>query len=294
MTSGRFRVTVPASTANIGPGFDTFGLALELCDVLEVEQAGSTSVEIHDAGAGGTAQVPTDESHLVLRALRRACEHLAIPVPDVRLRCHNAIPHARGLGSSAAAVVAGLSCGYHFAGLEPDHRLLGLAAEFEGHADNAAASLLGGFVLAWTSPDGPRAERLEPHPVIRPVIAVPQQRSSTDATRGLLPEQIPHADGAFTASRAALAVHAMTARPQLLLAATEDRLHQDYRASAMRASAALVRELRGHGVPATISGAGPSVLALTDTGTLPCGVTTAGFQVRELPIARSGIRIDPT
>lgn len=289
---GGLRVTVPASAANLGPGFDTFALALGLYDTIEVVPAATgLTVEALDGGAGGIDQVPLDETHLVYRALRHACACLDIEVPGLRLRCVNAIPHARGLGSSAAAIVAGIAVGYALAGREPDASALRMAAEFEGHADNAAASLLGGFVLVW---DGcgngsiPHARRLEPHPSIRPVLAVPTQRSSTEETRGLLPSDISHSDAVFTVGRAALAVHALTGDPELLLAATEDRLHQSYRAAAYPATAELVRALRAAGVAAVVSGAGPTVLALTTTGSLPENVPAQGFDVRELSVDTRG------
>ncbi|MEC3980204.1 homoserine kinase [Amycolatopsis sp. H20-H5] len=291
MTTG-VKVTVPASTANLGPGFDTLGLALSLYDVVEAQVTDTgLKIEVIDAGAGGIADVPTDETHLVVRALRHTCEQLGVKVPGLHLRCFNAIPHARGLGSSAAAVVSGVAAGYALAEKALDAEALQLAAEFEGHADNAAASLLGGFVVAWCEDGRFRAERLTPHEDIRPVVAVPALRSSTDATRGLLPAEVPHADAAFTAGRSALAVLAMGSRPDLLLAATEDRLHQHYRAPAYPASAALVDTLRAHGVAAAISGAGPAVLALTTGGVLPPGVVADGFDVAELPIDLGGVQV---
>lgn len=286
------KVTVPASTANIGPGFDALGLALGLHDVVELEVTGSgVKVEVLDAGAGGVADVPTDETHLVVRALRRACERLGVSLPGLYLRCSNAIPQARGLGSSAAAVVSGIAAAYALAGRELDADALQLSAEFEGHADNAAASMLGGLVIAWCDGGRFRAERLEPHPDLRPVLAVPAEKSATHETRGLLPARVPHADAAFAAGRAALAVHALTRDPSLLLPATEDRLHQDYRAPAYPASAKLVHDLRGAGVAAAISGAGPSVLALTRDGTIPAAVCVEGFEVTELPVDAAGVRV---
>jgi homoserine kinase len=287
-----FRVSVPASSANLGPGFDTLGLALGLHDVVEVVVTHTgLKVEVIDAGAGGVADVPTDETHLVVKALRRACAHLGVSPPGLHLRCYNKIPHARGLGSSAAAVVSGVAAGYALAERPLDADALQLAAEFEGHADNAAASLLGGFVVAWSESGRYHGERLEPHSAIRPLLAIPALRSSTDTTRGLLPTHVPHADAAFTAGRTALAVLAMTARPDLLLAATEDKLHQGYRASAYPASARLVRDLRAQGVAATISGAGPSVLALTTEGILPPSVSVVGFDVTELPVDITGVQV---
>jgi len=285
------RVTVPASTANLGSGFDALGLALALYDVVEVRVAG--------AGVTGTvtgegADLVVDEKHLVVRALRAAADQLGLDLPGVELTCVNAIPHARGLGSSAAAIVAGIAAGYALAGRPLDGDALHLAASFEGHADNVAASLSGGLALAWVE-DGSRyhAVRLEPHAELRPVVLVPAEHSATSLTRGLLPATVPHADAAFAAGRCALAVHALTARPDLLLAATADRLHQDYRADAWPNTLRVVRELRDNGVPATVSGAGPSVFALPPGGVLPAGVDTTGFAVRDLAVDRDGVRVEP-
>ncbi|WP_007023392.1 homoserine kinase [Saccharomonospora iraqiensis] len=288
----KYTITVPGSTANLGPGFDTFGMALGLYDVVEVAVAGSgLTIEVRDAGAGDMSEVPTDDTHLVVRALRRACTYLGVDVPGLWLRCHNAVPHSRGLGSSAAAAVAGVAAGYALAGKDLDDTALQLAAEFEGHADNAAASLLGGFVVAWQDEGAFHAQRLTPHPSLRPVVAVPDDRSSTGRTRGLLPDTVPHADAAFAASRSALAVHAITTRPDLLSVATQDRLHQDYREPAFPATVRLVRALRARGVAAAVSGAGPSVFALTTTGILPPEVDVDGFDVFELPVDRDGVRV---
>ncbi len=289
------RVTVPASTANLGPGFDALGMALGLYDTVEVTVTGDdTRVEVTGEGAGA---VPTDEKHLVVRALRAAADALGSPLPGVFLRCHNAIPHARGLGSSAAAIVAGVAAAYGLAGKDLDEHALQVAAEFEGHADNAAASLYGGLVLAWAEPSsgGPRyrAVRLEPHSSLAPVVLVPDTESATSVTRGLLPGNVPHTDAAFAAGRCALAVHALTVDPGLLLPATEDRLHQDYREPAWPESMRIVRELRENGVPATISGAGPTVFALPSGGSLPSGIDTGGFRVCALPVDRTGVVVEP-
>jgi len=283
------RVRVPASTANLGPGFDALGMALGLYDTVEVAvTGGATKVEVTGEGADA---VPTDESHLVVRALRTAADALGLDLPGVALSCHNEIPHARGLGSSAAAIVAGVAAAYGLAGKPLDDDALQLAAEFEGHADNAAASLYGGLVLAWSEGPCYRAVRLEPHPDVTPVVLIPDTRSATSVTRGLLPDNIPHKDAAFVAGRCALAVHALTTRPDLLLPATEDRLHQDYRESAWPDTMRMVRELRANGVPATVSGAGPTVLAMPPGGVLPAGLDTTGFTVRSLPVARTGVII---
>ena len=298
----RVRVRVPGSTANLGPGFDSLGMALGLYDEIEVETFDTPGLFVDVAGEG-SRHVPRDERHLVLRAMRQAFDLFGGSAPaaapaGLRLRCTNAIPHSRGLGSSAAAAVAGVTaaavlCGRD-AALERD-ALLQLSAGMEGHADNAAASLMGGFVVAWESSGAARrfhAEKLDVHPDVHPVAFVAGTESSTKTTRGLLPETVPLADAAFTGSRCALAVLAMTRRPDLLLDATEDRLHQPYRRAAYPASLQLVEDLRRHGVPAAISGAGPTVLALTSDGSVPDAVDTGGFAVLPLPVDTVGVRVD--
>jgi homoserine kinase len=285
------RVRVPASTANLGAGFDALGMALGLYDTVEVTvTAEDVVVEVTGEGAGA---VPADEKHLVVRALRAGADALGLALPGVFLRCHNTIPHARGLGSSAAAIVAGVAAAYGLAGKDLDEHALQVAAEFEGHADNAAASLYGGLVLAWSEGERYRAVRLEPHRDLTPVVLVPDTPSATSVTRGLLPGDVPHTDAAFAAGRCALVVHALTARPDLLLPATEDRLHQEYRSSAWPDTMRLVRDLRENGVAATVSGAGPSVFALPPDGALPSGVDTHGFAVRALPVDRAGVVVVP-
>ncbi|MGH3800823.1 MAG: homoserine kinase [Pseudonocardiaceae bacterium] len=284
------RVRVPASTANLGPGFDALGLALALYDEVEAAPVPSgLRVEVRGEGAG---QLPTDEAHLVVRALRAACARCGYRVEGLVLRCHNRIPHSRGLGSSAAAAVAGVLAGYALAGMEPDEAALDLAAGFDGHADNVGASLLGGLVISWRDEQSFRAVRLQPHPDLAPVLLVPEMTSSTEITRGLLPAEVSHTDAAFTAGRAALAVHALTAAPQLLLAATEDRLHQIYRRTAYPATGRLVDTLRAAGVPAAVSGAGPTVLALPAGGELPAVVDTVGFTRYRLDVARDGATVE--
>ncbi|GLZ39107.1 homoserine kinase [Actinokineospora sp. NBRC 105648] len=289
--SGGVRVRVPASSANLGAGFDALGLALGLYDVVEVRPA-PDGLTVRVTGEAAD-EVPLDETHLVLRALRAACDHLGFKPGGLVLDCVNGIPHARGLGSSAAAIVAGVAAGYGLAGKPLDDDALHLAAEFEGHADNVAASLLGGLVLAWCESSRFRAVRVEPHADLRPVAIVPSGQSATHVTRGLLPGLVPHGDAAFAAGRAALAVHAIAERPDLLLPATADTLHQDYREKAWPDTLRVVRDLRAHGVAAAVSGAGPTVLALTTDSALPPGVDLAGFTVRPLAVDRVGVRVDP-
>ncbi|GAA4539327.1 homoserine kinase [Pseudonocardia xishanensis] len=292
------RVRVPASSANLGPGFDSLGLALSLHDDVEVSVAssGGVSVEVEGEGAG---RVPCDETHLVVRAMHHAWALFGAEPVGIRMRCVNAIPHSRGLGSSAAAAVAGAVAACVLAGRDPElerEALLQVTAGMEGHADNAAASLLGGFVVAWETVGNTasrfHAVRQEVHPQIAPVALVAGVESSTKTTRGLLPEVVPLGDAAFTGSRTALSVLAFTTRPELLMAATEDRLHQGYRRPAYPESADLVDALRARDVPAAISGAGPTVLALTTDGALPADLDLTGFTALPLPVDGVGARVE--
>ncbi|MBB5805616.1 homoserine kinase [Saccharothrix ecbatanensis] len=285
------RVTVPGSTANLGSGFDALGMALGVHDELEFEVVPAGLVV--QVSGEGASDVPTDEGHLVVRAFRAACDLVGADVPGLRLTCRNTIPHSRGLGSSAAAIVAGVAAGYALAGRELDTSALQLAAEFEGHADNAAASMFGGVVIAWTQGDHYHAVRVDPDPRLTPVVLVPEAESSTKTTRGLLPSKVPHEDAAFAVGRAALAVRALTAEPALLLAALDDRLHEPYREPAWPATTRLVRALREAGVAAAVSGAGPTVLALPVDGDLPPGVDLTGFAARRVPVDLGGVRVAP-
>jgi homoserine kinase len=259
---GPVHVRVPATSANLGPGFDSLGLALSLFDDV-VARVADDGLVVDVAGEG--ADVPRDETHLVVRAMRAGFERLGGQPHGLELSCANRIPHSRGLGSSAAAIVAGvvLARALVVGGAErlPDAELLALAAELEGHPDNVAGCLLGGLTVAWTD-TAARAVRLDCDPGIRPVVFVPPFTASTAQARGLLPATVPHADAAFAAGRSALLVAALTGATGALFAATEDRLHQQYRAPAMPQSAELVAVLRASGAAAVVSGAGPTVLAL--------------------------------
>lgn len=310
------RVRVPATSANLGPGFDTFGLALGLYDDVVVRVAES-GLHVDIAGEGAD-DLPRDESHLLVRAMRSAFEVLGGQPRGLEVVCANRIPHGRGLGSSAAAICAGIvaaravTIGGGERSLDTDPgkaALLELAAELEGHPDNVAACLLGGFTLAWTDDGtggagpapggGPaasvRAVRLDPAEDVVPVVFVPGNPLSTAEARGLLPRTVPHADAALTAARAALFVEALTRRPELLLTATEDRLHQDYRAAAMPESTALVARLRADGVPAVISGAGPTVLAFAEDGAAEKVARSAGdgWAANRLALDREGASVLP-
>lgn len=271
--------TVAASSANLGPGFDSLGLALALYDQITVETtSGSTVVEVEGEGQG---QVGDGADNLVAVAVRRGLAAAGVHAAGLKLNCRNAIPHSRGLGSSAAAVVGGLAAANALVSQTDQppltvEQLVQLSGEFEGHPDNASASVLGGAVVSWTQPPAapsgePRyfATPLRLHRDIRLFPGIPDVRSSTAETRVLLPAQVSHETARFNVSRAALLVVALTERPDLLMAATEDLLHQPQRAAAMPASAQYLQLLRQNGVAAVLSGAGPSVLALTDGTDLP-------------------------
>lgn len=281
-------VTVPASTANLGSGFDALGLALALYDEVDIAVTGAgLHVTVEGCGAG---EVPTDGQHLVVRALRKTLQELGFAAPGLSLSCRNVIPHSRGLGSSAAAVVAGVAAGFALSGIPRDDRALQLAASFEGHADNAGASLYGGLVIAFHEDDRFRAARLTPHLELRPMAFVPDTESSTVSTRGLLPATVPHADAVFAAGRAALAVHALTVAPEFLLVALQDRLHQPYREAAWPETIRLVERLHGFGIPAAVSGAGPTVFALP-ANDLPGELDMTGFTPHRLAVDHGGARI---
>ena len=292
--------SVAASSANLGPGFDSLALALSLYDEILVEttEAG-LNIEVEGEGAG---QVPLDSTHLVVRAIQHGLRAVGVTVAGLNVHCRNNIPHSRGLGSSAAAVVGGLAAVNGLvtqAGLRPlaEAELIQRASEFEGHPDNASAAVLGGGVVSWTSTGatGPRyaAAPLRIHPDIHLFPAIPEQRSLTAETRVLLPRSVSHGDARFNVSRAALMVVALTERPDLLMEATEDVLHQPHRAIAMRASAEYLQVLRRCKVAAVLSGAGPAVLALSTHSELPAEAlefgAANGFTVSEMSVG-DGVR----
>jgi homoserine kinase len=309
---GPVTVRPPATSANLGPGFDAFGLALELRDEVTVELADS-GLEIEISGEGAES-LPVDENHLIVRSLRAAFGRLGVQPPGLRVRCVNRIPHGRGLGSSSAAICAGIMAAR---ALVVDGELaldaygaLDLANELEGHPDNVAPCLVGGFTTAWQQADGVDVLRLDPAEGVSAVLFVPSQPLSTHVARGLLPKDVPHVDASFNAGRSGLLALALTApglaperRRELLFAGTEDRLHQGYRAPAMEQSAQLIARLRADGHPAVVSGAGPSVLAFGVVGApvLRAAEYARGVDPRvggptwgaaELPVAAVGVVVD--
>ena len=259
-------VRVPATTANLGPGFDTLGLALSIYDELTVTTLPEQGLEVTVEGVGAE-EIPRDASNLVVSSIAYVYEQFGQPLPGLRLHAVNGIPHGRGLGSSGAAVVAGIVAarGLLEGVVEITHGdLLRIATEIEGHPDNVAPSLFGGLTIAWLDEHGPQHKKLIVDRGVSPLVFVPTFTMSTKLARSLQPESVPHEDAIFNVSRSALLIAALTQSPELLLAATEDKLHQSYRASAMPETDALVRMLRAEGFAAVVSGAGPSVLVLAD------------------------------
>ena len=292
---GPVRVSVPATSANLGPGYDALGLALDLRDVLTAEVAGDDlAVTVTGHGAG---EVALDESHLVVRAMRAGFEAMNAHPAGLRLACDNRIPHARGLGSSSAAIVGGLAAARALVAggslLLDDQALVELAADLEGHPDNVAPAVLGGLTIAGREGDAWFAVPCAVDPRISTVVFVPPTGVETRTARGLIPAEVPHADAAADAGRAALLVAALTGRPEHLLLATRDWLHQDFRQPAMPDSLSLVRALREDGVPAVVSGAGPTVLAF-DT-VLPADDLVrrcpAGWEALRLAVDPAGVRV---
>ncbi|MFI6479905.1 homoserine kinase [Nonomuraea sp. NPDC050663] len=293
MSVSKVVVRVPATSANLGPGFDSLGLGLAHYDHVEAELVdGASSVVVEGEGAG---EVGDGEEHLIVRVMRTTFARMGVAQPTgIRLHCRNTIPHARGMGSSSAAIVAGIYAARALAEnrrfaensrfaesafAEPssndgssfsDDDVFALATELEGHPDNVAPCIFGGLTVSWSDQSGiPRMVKLTPDAAIRPVVLIPSSKLSTETARGLLPKDVPHKDASFNSGRSALLIAALTQRPEssLLLAATEDRLHQNYRAPAMRRTADLVERLRSRGVPAVVSGAGPTILVFSTTDT---------------------------
>lgn len=298
-------VEVPATAANLGPGFDSLGLALSLVDRIEARFTGGSDVTVEVTGEGA-GRVPADGSNLVARIVRTGLatfdESGELARRGLALRCTNAVPHSRGMGSSAAAIVGGLAVSAHLAGVAEElspAELLALATRLEGHPDNVAPAVLGAATIAWMQSGelGPvgRAVRIEVDPSIVPVLVIPTLQASTSRARGVLPAEVPHADACFNVARSALLVHALSGEPRLLLEATDDRLHQQQRRAVYPASLDLVGALRERGIPAAISGAGPSVIAFAvgDGDALADRITALvgpNAGVRALHVSVDGVR----
>lgn len=300
-------VTAPATSANLGPGYDSFGMALDVCDNItatlhDAPVDPATCVKITGEGAG---MLPTNSTHLIHRVATTVMRERGIDVDDkLTLECVNEIPQSRGMGSSAASVVAGIS----IADVITEH--MGLpkanatdklrwAIHFEGHADNAAPALFGGVSVSWIDVAGdPISASVPVHPSIRVVLIVPPERLDTAVAREVLPRTVPHADAAANSACAGLLVHALGNDPSLLFAATVDRLHQEYRRSAMPQALERVDALRAAGLAAVVSGAGPTVAVLGTGENLleDCRAVLTGDNATllESSIADSGVVVTST
>ena len=297
------QISVPASSANIGPGFDCFGIALELRDRYAAQVLDDETFDVDVTGEGAD-EVKKDAKNLVIKSMLRGFEHMGAKPRGIALRALNVIPHGRGLGSSASAIVGGLALARSLvlSGEQymSDEELITLATELEGHPDNVAAAFYGGATLAWseskTSSVGEtknigRAVSLRVDDRIKALLLVPNNQLATAKARKLLPEIIPHQDAVLNSSRTALLVHALAERPDLLFIATEDLLHQKYRAQAMPKTIALVEKLRGAGLAAVVSGAGPSVMVLysgAEDEIDQLESVAPGFTAMKLAIAKTG------
>jgi homoserine kinase len=297
------QISVPASSANIGPGFDCFGIALELRDRYAAQVLDDETFDVDVTGEGAD-EVKKDAKNLVIKSMLRGFEHMGAKPRGIALRALNVIPHGRGLGSSASAIVGGLTLARSLVltgdQYMSDEDLITLATELEGHPDNVAAAFYGGATLAWseskTSSVGDtknigRAVSLRVDDRIKALLLVPNNQLATAKARKLLPEIIPHQDAVLNSSRTALLVHALAERPDLLFIATEDLLHQKYRAQAMPKTIALVEKLRGAGLAAVVSGAGPSVMVLysgAEDEIDQLESVAPGFTAMKLAIAKTG------
>lgn len=259
-------VRVPATSANLGPGYDSLGLALAMHDFLTIETLAGDGLEFELSGEGA-ATLPRDASHLVVRAIETAFGRLGYRRSGLKITAQNVNPHGRGLGSSASAVVAAVSAAN---ALVPEEArqgrewILQVTSEMEGHPDNVAPAIFGGLALSWQDSDQYSSTAATVAPGVIPVVAVPDFELATEAARALLPASVGHHAAAMNSGRAALLIHALTSQPQFLLPATEDYLHQSYRAEAMQPSARLISALRAAGHAAVVSGAGPTVLVLAN------------------------------
>ena len=263
---------VPASSANLGPGFDSIGCALGVWDTCRARVTSTPGLSVAVAGEGA-GSVPLDATHLVHRAMVVAWGELGVEPPaGLALDCTNQVPHGRGMGSSATAIVTGIVAAQALADVSAGDAgdavdltfANSLASRLEGHPDNASASVYGGFTLSWSDDEqaSTTTVHLPVHPDVVPVVFAPDVQLSTAKARSVLPQQVRLADAAANSARSALLAHAIGFAPEHLLAATKEWLHQEARRPSYAASMSLVDRLRSRGHAAVISGAGPSVLVL--------------------------------
>ncbi len=288
-------VLTPATSANLGPGFDSFGLALKLHNRFEAEFAGAWKVDVHGEGAD---HLPSGAENVVARAMARAFEEAGRDGLAASVRCVNHIPTGSGLGSSSAAIVGGLMLGEALAGVDFGAvRRLELAAELEGHADNVAAALGGGFTVCWDEDGRARSARFEPARGLAVVAVSAFTELSTTIARAMLPEAVPHADAAFNVAHAGLlAASIATGRPELFGDALADRLHEPYRARAVEDLRDVMRILRAAGAAGVaLSGAGPTVIGLVagDTDHIALEAARAVAERAATPVRELGTRRPP-
>lgn len=287
----KFTVRVPATAANLGPGFDSFGLALQLYNEVTIDTDAKPGVTWEGEGAG---ELPTDGSDMVSRAMRheeKVCAETAEPLPLFALQGVNRIPLERGLGSSSAALVAGLLAAATLLDVGRDRSpfdLLVEAAVLEGHPDNAAPALFGGFTIVYD--EGPPA-RFEPHPDLRPVVLVPEGiRLPTEQARRALPREVSIEDGVHNAAHAGVVALGLVNDPELLFGGLRDRIHQDVRLALVPEVREVFDRLRSSNVPVCVSGSGPSLLAFERAG-YPIPDAGPGWKVMPLAPDVEGARI---
>lgn len=291
----RLTARVPATAANLGPGFDCLGLALDLCNEFTVDTEAEPGITWEGEGAG---ELPTDGSDMVSRAMRVAERRIAeahgagaFEVPALALHGTNRIPLDRGLGSSAAAAVAGVTLAYRLLDLDDLDSFattaLWLAAEIEGHPDNAAAAALGGLTIVAADD----VERLDPHPGVRPILFVPDEiRLSTEDARRAIPETVTREDAVFNVGHAALTVARLLHDPDRLRLAMRDRLHQDARLALVPQARELYLVIEEAGLPVCVSGSGPTLLAFERDGREPPDPGD-GWRVLRVPVRATGVEI---
>ena len=281
----RLLARVPATSANLGPGFDCFGLALDLCNEVVIDTDGQ-GVTWEGEGAG---ELPTDGSDAISTAVATVAMESGVGTPLFSLRGVNRIPLARGLGSSAAATVAGVAIADRLLGLSMSAAdVVRLASTLEGHPDNVAAAALGGLTLAYDE----GVVRLEPAPDLAPVVLVPETMTLPTATaRAALPATVTRADAAFTIGRAAIAVVALTADPALLPEALKDRIHQPYRLPLVPEANELFRRLRDAGIAVCVSGSGPALVAF-DLPDRPVPDAPDGWRALRAGVRATGVEIE--
>ena len=285
----RLVARVPATVANLGPGFDAFGLALALYNEITVDMDADPSITIEGEGA---KEIPTDESNIVAQAMHTLAAAVDRSLPSLSIRCTNRIPLERGLGSSAAAAAGGVLLAQGVLGTSlPTLDLVRLAATQEGHADNVGAAFLGGIAIVYETGQEERVERLDPSSELRPVVLIPErERINTREARAVLPDDVARADATFNAAHAALAVVALTSNPELLEEALEDRLHQERRLELAPGARSLFGELKEQRVPVCVAGSGPTLLAF-ETEERPVPDPGAGWRALRLDVDREGAKM---